>query len=87
VSSRQTRGRWGSSWVIRPGINLQHVLHPPAELSIPLGRNAPAFLQPRLETVCFKAWRTVSCETASTTSKLDQPLRQHPQRPALATLG
>src|SRR4029453_10436135 len=53
---------------IRPGGDLQHVLHPPAELGILLGRDAPALGQPRLEPVCFKAWRTVSCESSSTPS-------------------
>src|SRR5215472_1801447 len=58
----------GAPGVIRPGIDLQHILHPPDELGVLPRRNAPAFRQPWLELVCFKAWRTVSCETASTTS-------------------
>src|SRR5712691_10448833 len=54
--------------IIGPGVNLQHVLHPPAELGILAGRDAPALGQPGLEAVCFKAWRTVSYDTDSTTS-------------------
>src|SRR6266540_385014 len=40
--------------IIGPGVHLQHVLHPPAELGVLLWQDAPAFLQPRLEPVCFK---------------------------------
>jgi len=54
--------------VIGPGVNLKYVLHAPAELGILLGRDAPALGQPRLEAVCFKACRTVSYDTDSTTS-------------------
>src|SRR5262249_56249689 len=54
--------------VIRPGVDRQHVLHAPDELGVVLGRDAPALGQPRLEPVCFKACRTVSCDTDSTTS-------------------
>src|SRR6266508_5490736 len=54
--------------VIRPGVDVQHVLHPPDEFGILLGRDAPALGQPRLEAVCFKAWRTVSYDTDSTSS-------------------
>src|SRR5512132_1138828 len=32
----------GATRIIGPGGNLQHVLHPPAELGILLGRDAPA---------------------------------------------
>jgi hypothetical protein len=46
--------------VLGAGVDLQHVLHPPAELAVLLGRDAPALGQPRLELVCCKAWRTVS---------------------------
>src|ERR671911_2311061 len=53
--------------VIGPGIDLQHVLHPPAELGVLLRWDAPALGQPRLELVCFKTWRTVSYDTDSTT--------------------
>src|SRR6266508_5471049 len=55
--------------VIRPGVDRQHVLHAPAELGVVLGWDAPALGQPRLEPVCFKAWRTVSYDTDSTTSR------------------
>src|SRR6266540_414894 len=54
--------------IIGPGVHLQHVLHPPAELGVLLWQDAPAFLQPRLEPVCFKTWRTVSYDTDSTSS-------------------
>ena len=53
--------------VIGPGVDPEHVLHPPAELGVLLRRDAPALGQPRLELVCFKAWRTVSYDTDSTT--------------------
>ena len=58
----------GAARVIGPGVDLKHVLHPPAELGVLLGWDAPALGQPRLELVCFKAWRTVSYDTDSTTS-------------------
>ena len=41
-------------------VHLQHVLHGADKLGISLGRDAPAFLQPRLEFVFFSVWRTVS---------------------------
>src|SRR5512132_1297459 len=50
----------GAAWIIGPGVDRQHVLHPPAELGILLGWDAPALGQPRLEPVCFKTCRTVS---------------------------
>src|SRR6266545_7945820 len=53
--------------IIRAGGDPKHVLHPPAELAVLLGRDAPALGQPRLEPVCFKTWRTVSYDTDSTT--------------------
>src|SRR6266545_7863678 len=53
--------------VVGAGGDRQHILHPPDKLGVMLGRDAPAFLQPRLEAVCFKACRTVSYETVSTT--------------------
>jgi hypothetical protein len=49
----------GAAWIIGAGVDRQHVLHAPAELGVLLGRDAPALGQPRLELVCFKAWRTV----------------------------
>src|SRR6266545_3883951 len=55
--------------IIGPGVDPKHILHPPTELDILLRRDAPAFLQPRLEAVCCKAWRTVSYDTDSITSK------------------
>src|SRR5215207_8069028 len=55
--------------VIGSGVDPKHVLHAPDELGILLGWDAPALGQPRLEAVCFKTWRTVSCERSSTTSK------------------
>jgi hypothetical protein len=45
----------------------KHVLHSPDEFRVLLGWDAPALGQPRLEPVCFKAWRTVSYDTDSTT--------------------
>src|SRR5512132_2922520 len=57
-----------AAWVIGPGVDLQHVLHPPAEFGVLLGWDAPALGQPRLEPVCFKTCRTVSRERSSTTS-------------------
>src|SRR5918995_1080152 len=53
--------------VIGPGIDLQHILHPPAELGVLLRWDAPALDQPWLEPVCFKACRTVSYDTDSIT--------------------
>jgi hypothetical protein len=47
--------------------NPKHVLHPPDELRVLGGRDAPALGQPRLELVCCKACRTVSYDTDSTT--------------------
>src|SRR5829696_9432284 len=57
----------GAARVIWAGVDRQHVLHAPAELGVLLGRDAPALGQPRLELGCFKAWRTVSYDTDSTT--------------------
>src|SRR6266540_456595 len=54
--------------IVGLGVDPKHVLHAPHELGIVLGRDAPAFLQPRLEAVCCKAWRTVSYDTDSTNS-------------------
>src|SRR4029450_12547376 len=53
--------------VVGAGVDLKHVLHPPAELAVLLGWAAPALGQPRLELVCCKTWRTVSYDTDSTT--------------------
>src|SRR5512132_2173139 len=53
--------------IIRSGGDRQHVLHPPDELGVLLGWDAPALGQPWLEPVCCKAWRTVSYDTDSTT--------------------
>jgi hypothetical protein len=57
----------GAARIIGSGVDRQHVLHPPDELGVLLGWDAPALGQPRLELVCFKAWRTVSYDTDSTT--------------------
>src|SRR5919197_3872583 len=54
--------------VIGPGLDRKHILHPPAELGVMLGWDAPTLDQPPLEPVCFKACRTVSYDTDSTTS-------------------
>src|SRR5438552_986272 len=54
--------------IIGPGVDRQHILHPPHELGVLLRWDAPALDQPRLEPVCFKTWRTVSYDTDSTTS-------------------
>ena len=40
------------------------------EVGVVRGRDAPLLLPVRLEDVCSKTCRTVSCETASTTSKV-----------------
>ena len=50
----------GAARVIGSGIDLKHVLHPPDELGVVLGWDAPALGQPRLEPGCCKTWRTVS---------------------------
>src|SRR5262249_53204007 len=53
----------------RPVVHLQDVLHPGHELPTrPARREAPLFLQVRLDDVFFIARRTVSVETLSTTS-------------------
>jgi hypothetical protein len=57
----------GAARVIGAGGDPTHVLHPPDELAVLLGRDAPALGQPRLEPVCFKTCRTVSYDTDSTT--------------------
>jgi hypothetical protein len=57
----------GATRIIGAGVDPKHVLHPPDELGVVLGWDAPALGQPRLELVCFKAWRTVSYDTDSTT--------------------
>src|SRR6266540_2502822 len=59
----------GPLGVVGLGVDRQHILHAPDELGVVLWGDAPALGQPRLEAVCFKAWRTVSYEIASTTSK------------------
>jgi hypothetical protein len=46
--------------VIRAGVDPKDVLHPPHELAVVLGWDAPALGQPGLELGCCKAWRTVS---------------------------
>src|SRR5512132_1472402 len=53
--------------VVRAGVDAEHVLHPPDELGVVFGWDAPALDAPRLQPVCFKACRTVSYEMASTT--------------------
>jgi hypothetical protein len=57
----------GAARVIGAGVDLEHVLHPPAELAVLLGGMHQRFRQPRLELVCCKTWRTVSYDTDSTT--------------------
>lgn len=54
--------------IVGSGGHLQHLLHVPDELGARLRRDAPLLLQPGLQVVCFKTWRTVSYETAGTTS-------------------
>src|SRR5262249_14149474 len=55
--------------VVRAGVHVQHVRHMPDELGVGGRRDAPLLLQPRLELVCLKTWRTVSYDTASATSR------------------
>ena len=50
-------------------IDRQHVFHRAHELGAALGRDAPAFFQPRLEFVFFSVWRTVSGLMLSTISR------------------
>src|SRR6266536_3227697 len=59
----------GPLGVVGLGVDRQHILHAPDELGVVLWGDAPALGQPRLEAVYLKAWRTVSYEIASTTSK------------------
>src|SRR5207302_58456 len=60
----------GLAGIVRPFIDLQHLLHVGYKRRVLLGRNAPHLLPPRLQVVFFSAWRTVSCEIESTTSRL-----------------
>src|SRR4029450_6326021 len=53
--------------VIGPGVDPKHVLHPPDELRVLLGWDAPALGQPRLELVCARPWGTASSAPAPTT--------------------
>ena len=41
-------------------IDIEHVFHGTYEGGVLLGRDAPAFFQPRFEFVFFRVWRTVS---------------------------
>ena len=54
--------------VVRPGVDVEHVLHPMDELGVRFRRDTPALDQPRFENVCLKVCRTVSYQTVSTTS-------------------
>src|SRR5439155_6797425 len=58
----------GEARVVRPGVDLQHVLHPPHERPARLRRDHPLLPLPGLELVFFSTRRTVWYETASTTS-------------------
>jgi hypothetical protein len=53
--------------IIGPGVDLQHVLHPPAAPRRPALVGCTSAGQPWPELVCCKAWRTVSYDTDSTT--------------------
>src|SRR5439155_24984377 len=55
-------------WIIRSGIDLQHILHVVDELAAGRLWQAILLLQPGLEFVFFSVWRTVSCEMASAIS-------------------
>jgi len=46
------------------GVDVEDILHMVDELGVRLGRNHPLLLAPGSKLVCFKAWRTVSWETA-----------------------
>src|SRR5262245_5776543 len=52
--------------VVGPHVGLDHVFHPPDELGVGARRDAPGPDDPRLDVVFFRAWRTVSTLTVST---------------------
>src|SRR5262249_50705166 len=54
--------------VVRRGVQLQHVLHPPDELAVYPLREPPRPLLPGLERVLLSTRRTVPSDTDSTTS-------------------
>src|SRR5262249_57398906 len=56
----------GAVGVVGSLVDLQDVLHPPDELGVGVGRDAPHLDQPRLQFVFLSVRRTVSCETLST---------------------
>ena len=71
--------------VMIPAVDAERVLHGADEVRVRLRRNAPAFLQPRLQTVFFSVRLTVSLEMLSTapssTSLSPSSLRLHPAWP------
>src|SRR5262249_8619401 len=46
--------------VVGQKVRLDHIFHPPDELRVGLGRDAPGLDDPRLDVVFLRAWRTVS---------------------------
>src|SRR6266542_3228020 len=58
----------GPTRIVRSGVHLQHVLHPPHERPARRGRDHPLLPLPRLEFVFLSTRRTVWYETASTMS-------------------
>src|SRR4051794_21316995 len=54
--------------VVGPVVDVEHILHVADELGVGLRRDAPLFLEVRLQLVFFRASRTVSSEIESTTS-------------------
>jgi hypothetical protein len=58
----------GAFWVVRPMVNLQHVLHRADEIGVLLGGDHPLLTQPGLQLVFLSVCRTVSLPIESTTS-------------------
>jgi hypothetical protein len=53
------------AWIIRTRVDLQDILHPPDKRCTRFGRDAPVLLQPGLQLVFLRTWRTVSWLTCS----------------------
>src|SRR5947199_3089133 len=76
--------------VVGPKVRLDHVFHPPDELGVGLGRDAPRLDDPGLDVVFFSAWRTVSVlidsANPSTTSSSASSCNVQWQRPSGGSL-
>src|SRR5947209_1284373 len=76
--------------VVGQKVRLDHVFHPPDELGVGLGRQAPGLDDPRLDVVFFSAWRTVSglifVTRPSTTSLSASSSKVQRQRPSGGSL-